>query len=435
MRLALGALRRRPARTVATSLGIGMATGLVVLLLALSAGIQSSATRLAAASGIDLIGASANTTLSSGTFPPLTDAHSLPASLALKDPNVATASPWLVGSLSFANASLYAASNASETAGAVPSGWAPSGAGAVGWIPGDNAGLEVPTLYSGDGFSSPSDPHYANGSFSGPLTNELELDQGLALVLHAKVGDLIWVSDRTASGPAELPTWFANATAFRVVGVTTGFWLFPSELLGFFYLSEMQALVGYLPPGHDYATLVLIHLQDASDPGQDQGRLANAFPALSFFTIGNILTAVQDAVELYRTFGTLVGVLGLVVATLFTTTVLLMSVDDRSRELAVFRAIGFRRARIGLLVVEEGLWLAAFGLLAGLGIGWAGAEALNRFLGALVPGLPSGFTFVSFDAGVIGFGIAEVLVVGLIASIAPAARAMTLPVSEELRAP
>lgn len=435
MRLALGALRRRPARTAATSLGIGLATGLVVLLLALSAGIQTSATRLAAASGIDLLGASANTTLSSVAFPPLTGAHALPASLHTRDSNVASASPWLVGSLTYANASLYAAANASDSGTAIPPSWAPTGSASVGWIPDDNAGLEVPSVQTGAGFSAPGDPHYANGTYAGAATGEVELDLGLALVLHVGVGDVIWVSEQTVAGPSELPAWFANATAYRVVGVTGPFWLFPSELLGFFYLSEMQSLLGPTATGQDYATLVLIHLTDATAPSRDQATLARAFPDLSFFTIGNILGAVQEAVDLYRTFGTLVGVLGLVVATLFTTTVLLMSVDDRSREIAVFRAIGFGRVRVGLLVVEEGLWLAAFGLVAGLLIGWAGAEALDHFLGTLVPGLPSGFTFVSFDAGVIAFGIAEVVVVGLLASIAPAARAMTLPVAEELRAP
>ncbi len=412
-----------------------MATGLVVLLLALSAGIQSSASRLAAASGIDLIGASANTTLSSAAFPPLVGAHTLPAALERQDPNVGSASPWLVSGLTYANASLFNASNASATGRTLPLGWGPTSSVSIGWIPSDNAGLETPPLLSGTGFSSPSDPHYANGTYDGPVTHEVELDQALALLLHVGPGSLVWVSDRTVSGPSGLGAWFTNATPYEVVGVTGAFWLFPSEALGFFYLSELQTLTGGAGPGQDYASLVLVHLTDATHPAQDQALLARAFPGLSFFTIGNILNAVQNAVDLYRTFGTLVGVLGLVVATLFTMTVLLMSVDDRSRELAVFRAIGFGRDRIGLLVVEEGLWLSGFGLAAGLAIGWAGSLALDRFLTQLVTGLPAGFSFVSFDPTVIGLGIAEVLAIGLVASIAPAVRAMTLPVAEELRAP
>ncbi|HEY6238771.1 MAG TPA: ABC transporter permease, partial [Thermoplasmata archaeon] len=85
--------------------------------------------------------------------------------------------------------------------------------------------------------------------------------------------------------------------------------------------------------------------------------------------------------------------------------------------------------------VEEGLIFAGLGLLVGLGIGGLGAYALNGFLERQVPGLPAGFSFVTFDAGVLASGILEVLMIGLLASVGPALRAMALPVAEELRAP
>jgi putative ABC transport system permease protein len=431
MRYALDALRRRPARSAATALGIGLATALIVILLSLAAGIQSSAQRLAGASGIDLLATSADTSLASGTFPPVASAHTIASAIERKDPNVAAASPWLVTDLVYANASLYAAVNAS-TAG---SAGAPSSAGTVGWIPGANAGLETPALLDGPGFSYGGDPHFANGTYNGPLARETELDQGLASLLHVGPGDLVWVSARTVSGPAGLGDWFANATAFRVVGITQPFFLVPSALLGFFYLSDLQTLLGFSGSSQDFASLVLIHLADASDPSHDQGLLAAAFPSLTFFTIGNVLTTVQQAVDLYRTFGDLIGAIALVVATLFTTTVLLMSVEDRSRELALLRAIGYRRARIGLLVLEEGAWISAFGLAIGLGLGWLGATALSDFLDRLVAGLPAGFSFIALDPTVIATAVAEVLLIALVASLAPAARAMGFSVAEELRAP
>ena len=62
--------------------------------------------------------------------------------------------------------------------------------------------------------------------------------------------------------------------------------------------------------------------------------------------MGNIIDAINKVVDLYRTFGTLIGLIGVVVATLFTTTVLLMSVDDRRQEIALLRALGFSRPTI-----------------------------------------------------------------------------------------
>jgi putative ABC transport system permease protein len=424
-------IRRRPGRSTLTALGVGLAVGLVVLLLALSAGIQTSSTTLADASGVDLLIASANTTFSQDTFPPITQAHSLASRIPAADPNVATASPWLVSDLVFGNASLWSAANASH----VPASWGPTGSGTVGWLPDDNAGIETPNVYNGTGFTAAGDPHYAGGSFTGPPTGEIELDQGLAGVLGVSVGSTVWAGAAPPAGPSVLEGWYANATSFRVVGITGPFWLIPSAFLAFLYLSELQALVGGASNATDYGSLVLVHLYDPTTATQDQALLGAAFPSLTVFTLSNILGAIQHVVDLYRTFGELIGVIGLVVAALFTTTVLQMSVDDRSRELALLRAIGHTRAQVASLVVEEGVLLASLGLLVGLPIAYLGALGINAFLLRLLAGLPSGFSFVSFNASVILSGIAIVLAVGLLAAIAPAARTMQLPVAEELRAP
>lgn len=435
MRYALEGVRRRPARSALTALGIGLATGLVTVLLALSAGVQGSASRLATASGVDLIATSANTSLTTSTFPPLSDAHAIPSGFARADPNVATASPWLVASFVYANSSLYGAANASRNGTAIPPGWGPASGEAVGWIPGANAGLATPSVATGPGFSSDGDPHYGKGTYSGPFTHEVVLDGGLAGVLGATVGSLVYSSVQPLPGPSSLLAWFANATPFRVVGISGPFFLIPSALLGFFYLSEAQSLEGSTAVQNDQASVVLVHLSDPTHPAGDQTALRAAFPTLTVFTLGNILGAVQSVVDLYKTFGTLIGLVALVVAALFTTTVLTMSVDDRSRELATLRAIGFPRATIGRFVLEEALVLAALGLVVGLAGGYVGAYLLNRFLTGLLHGLPNGFSFVAFDATVVASAIAEVTVIGLLASALPAARAMRLPIAEELRAP
>ncbi len=76
-----------------------------------------------------------------------------------------------------------------------------------------------------------------------------------------------------------------------------------------------------------------------------------------------------------------------------------------------------------------------FGLAVGLPLAYVTAYGLNLYLRNLLAGLPSSFSFVSFNAGVLLDGLLLVLAVGLVAAVAPAARAMQLPVAEELRAP
>jgi putative ABC transport system permease protein len=434
VRYALDALRRRPGRSLLTALGVGLATGLVVMLLALSAGVQTSATTLAYGSGVDLLAtssATANVSILNGALPPIPQAHQLATSIPRADPNAVVASPWLIGELIFGNASLWNAANSSS----VPAGWTYTGSGTVGWIPDDLTGIETPTLYNGTGFTAPGDPHYDNGTYAGPETHEIVLDQSLAGVLHVHVGQSVWADPAAPPSDAALPGWFANATEFQVVGISGAFWLVPSAELGYVYLSELQQLLGSASASTDNASLILIHLHNASTPATDQAKLALAFPQLLVTTLADLLGELQHVIDVYRTFGTLIGAIGLVVATLFATTVLQMSVDDRSRELALLRAIGHRRASVGLEVVTEGLVLSALGLAIGLPLAYGGAVALNAFLLHLVPALPAGFSFVSFDAGVIATGLAAVLAVGLVASTVPAVRAMQLPVAEELRAP
>ncbi len=435
MRYAWDGVRRRPGRTALAALGIGLATALVIALLALSSGIEGSASRLAVASGVDLLAVSANTSLATDAFPPVPNAHELPGAFARADPNVATASPWLVNDLVFANASLYAAANASPDGAAVPGGWGPSGAEAVGWIPSDNAGLNTPTVLAGTGFTLPGDPHWANGTDTGPDTHEVVLDQGLAQVLGVGPGATIWASPHALPSAAGLERWYANATAFRVVGLSGPFWLIPSALLGFFYLSELQALDGGLAAADDDASLVLVHLTDPTSPGTDQSRLAAAFPALNVLTLGDILGEIDHIVDLYRTFGVLVGAIGLVVAALFTSTVLLMSVDDRSQEIALLRAIGYTRATIGRFVLEESALLALLGLAVGAPLGVGIGYGLDLLLTHLLAGLPAGFSFVRFDAGVAATALVEIGAIGLAAAVVPVARALAVPIAEELRAP
>jgi putative ABC transport system permease protein len=435
VRYALDGLRRRPGRSLLAGLGIGLATALVVALLALSEGVEASASRLAVASGVDLIATSANTTLSGGSFPPITGAHALPEGFARADPNVDSASPWLVSEIAYANASLYAASNRSPDGASLPAGWAPVGAPCVGWIPGDNAGLDAPAVVEGPGWTSATDPHWANGSYAGPVLGETVLDSSLAADLHVGPGQTIWVAARSVPNASGLATWFQGAEPFRVVGLTGPFWLLPSARIGFFYLSELQGVLGGGATQHDEAALVLVHLSDPSSAAADQSKLVTAFPGLTVFTLADVLGEFQQVVDLYRTFGTLIGAIGVVVAVLFTSTVLLMSVDDRSKEIALLRAVGYTGASVGLFVLEESLLLCAIGLAigtpAGYGIGWG----LNLVIARLVGGLPTGFSFVSFDASVAAGAIGEILLIAFAAAVVPVVQALRVPIATELRAP
>ena len=240
------AVRRRPGRSAMTALGIGLAVGLVVLLLALSAGIETSVTTLATESGVDLF-ATAGGYSPGGSILPISEAHRLASAMPAADPNVETASPWLISDLVFANSSLWARANSSS----VPTDWSWTGSYTIGYIPSDNFGLQIPDLYNGTRYTFPGDPYYGSGQYNGTPTHEIVLDQGLAESLHVWVHSWVWVGAAQPTSNADLTQWFGNATGFEVVGISGPFWLVPSATLAYVYLSELQRIVGDGTPDTD----------------------------------------------------------------------------------------------------------------------------------------------------------------------------------------
>jgi len=93
------------------------------------------------------------------------------------------------------------------------------------------------------------------------------------------------------------------------------------------------------------------------------------------------------------------------------------------RELAIRLTLGARPASVGLMVLRQGLWLVAAGLVMGLLIVRLGERALSRVLFDVSPG----------DASAAATAAAIVLVATLLACLPPALRAMRVDPVEGLR--
>ncbi len=122
-----------------------------------------------------------------------------------------------------------------------------------------------------------------------------------------------------------------------------------------------------------------------------------------------------------------IAVLVLLAVMLLVANSIAMSTRERTSELAVLKAIGFRGVHIVTLVVGEALFL---GLLAGA-VGCGAAYALFGGRGfAIGVGPLSGF---SVTPEVLGWGVVAALVVAVLASALPALRALRAGVVEGLR--
>jgi putative ABC transport system permease protein len=134
--------------------------------------------------------------------------------------------------------------------------------------------------------------------------------------------------------------------------------------------------------------------------------------------LGSVLDILTLAVGALGGISLLVGGVGIL-------TIMTISVNERRAEIGLFRAIGANRGQIITLFIGEAVVLASIGGLAGLMIGAGGAW----LLGATVPALPTHTPWLyAFLAEILA------VVIGLLAGVLPALKAVNLDPIEALRA-
>lgn len=104
------------------------------------------------------------------------------------------------------------------------------------------------------------------------------------------------------------------------------------------------------------------------------------------------------------------------------------SLRERKYELALMRSIGASRSKIVGLVVLEGILLSVAGYILGLVLGHSGLALLSSMSEGAYG---YGFEFMEFTQDELVLG-ASVLLVGFLAAIIPAIKAMRTPISETL---
>ena len=106
---------------------------------------------------------------------------------------------------------------------------------------------------------------------------------------------------------------------------------------------------------------------------------------------------------------------------------MIMSVHERTREIGVLRAIGWRRRQVVRLILLESVMLS----LIGAALGSLGAIVMVRLLTRLP--IVSGLIDGRIDLIYVGYGFAIALLVGLLGGSLPAFRASRMLPSSALR--
>ena len=109
------------------------------------------------------------------------------------------------------------------------------------------------------------------------------------------------------------------------------------------------------------------------------------------------------------------------------TNTMVMSVFERTREIGVLRALGWRRGRVLWMILRESLALSLLGGVAGLVAGIAVGEMLS-----VIP-LMTGFVQAHFSIGLFLQALGTALVLGAVGGVYPAWRASRMRPVEALR--
>jgi putative ABC transport system permease protein len=111
---------------------------------------------------------------------------------------------------------------------------------------------------------------------------------------------------------------------------------------------------------------------------------------------------------------------------------LIMSVNERTREFGMMKAVGASWIDVSRLIIIETLMITLIGCGAGLIVALAGSKLVEGFVKGVVPYSPAG-DLISIDPWLVLVCIAFAIVIGLLCSIYPAIKSARLTPMEAMR--
>lgn len=245
-------------------------------------------------------------------------------------------------------------------------------------------------------------------SFSNGSSNEIILGKSLAQNLNKTVGDNINLF----------------GTDFKITGTyETG--SFIQDMGAFISLSKLQNLTS----NQNKVSTIVVKVNDNANVTQVSQTIQNTYPNdLSATTAADQANRINQSLGVINTASWAISLLAIIIGGIGVINTMIMSVFERTREIGVLKAVGWKSSRILAMILGESIVLTLVAAVIGIILGVVGVEIILNLLsstGSVIKPV------LSLDTLLRAFGVA--LLVGVIGGLYPAYRASKLAPTEALR--
>ncbi len=237
--------------------------------------------------------------------------------------------------------------------------------------------------------------------------DELVVGSAAARTLGLAMGDTLELGDETFTVTGILRETGSQDDDLLIVSLRSAQWLLGKP--GTVSLVEVAALCGDCP------------IEDMVN------QISAALPDAKVSAIQQVVRTRMHALEQFKTFSFGVAGVVILIGALVVFVTMMGSVNERTREIGIFRALGFRRGHVvGLILIEASTVSLVAGLLGFL-VGMGATRLVLPFLAEEHPHLV-------WSPELAGGALLLALVVGTLASFYPALHASRMDPNEALRA-
>ena len=253
-----------------------------------------------------------------------------------------------------------------------------------------------------------------------PAEGRVVVDEGLARDAGLAIGTRIELELAGSLG-------VARRVNVRVAGVAEFVYSARGERVVALPLPVLQRLAGR----GDRIAFAMVRISDTADPEAVGAAIRARAPRVETFTVSGLVERARARLSYFRQLSIILGSVATAVTALLVGTIMAVSINDRYGTIAAMRALGISRRTVVASFTGESLVLSAAGAGLGVGLGVLTAGYLEGVLAGF-PGLPAGIRFFVLDGPAVGRAIAIVLGVGAVAGLVPAWRVANLEISRTL---